>query len=106
MLSLDVVGHIDALTLEQCGSAWEKLAEIKKNIVKKTEEALKMRMRAEGGFPTADGKRLRVLPMTGRTSLDKEGAIAMLRLKGATDMEIMSLVKQGESYDQVRKVKA
>lgn len=104
MLSLDIVDNIAALTVEQCGDAWLKLAEIKKNIVKKTEDALKERMRAEGGFPLPDGKLLKVLPMAGRLGFDKEGAIELLKRLGATEDEIVPLIKRGEAFDQVRKV--
>jgi hypothetical protein len=104
MLSLDIVDHIGALTLEQCGDAWLKLAEIKKNIVKKTEDALKERMRAEGGFPLPDGKILKVMPMPGRLGFDKEGAVELLRQLGADRDQISQFVKRGEGYDQVRKV--
>lgn len=104
MLSLDIVDNIAALTLEQCGDAWLKLAEIKKNIVKKTEEALKERMRAEGGFPLPDGKRLKVLPMPGRLGFDKDGAVQMLLDLGATRDEVAAFVKRGDAFDQVRKV--
>ena len=104
MLSLDIVNNIAALTTEQCGDAWLKLAEIKKNIVKKTEDALKTRMRAEGGFPLPDGKMLKALPMAGRLGFDKDGAIELLKRLGATHDEIVSLIKRGEDFDQVRKV--
>lgn len=104
MLSLDIVDNIAALTAEQCGDAWLKLAEIKKNIVKKTEDALKERMRAEGGFPLPDGKLLKVLPMPGRLGFDKEGAIELLHRLGATEDDIVPLIKRGEAFDTVRKV--
>ncbi len=104
MLSLDIVDHIDALTLDECGSAWLKLAEIKKNIVKRTEDALKERMRAEGGFPLPDGKMLKVMPMPGRLGFDKEGAVELLLRLGADRDEIATFVKRGEGFDQVRKV--
>lgn len=104
MLSLDIVNNIQALTTEQCGDAWLKLAEIEKNIVKKTKDALKERMRVEGGFPLPDGKMLKVLPMPGRLGFDKDGAIALLQQLGATQDDIVPLIKRGEDYDQVRKI--
>jgi hypothetical protein len=104
MLSLDIVDNIAALTTEQCGDAWLKLAEIKKNIIDKTEKALKERMRAEKGFPLPDGKILKVMPMPARLGFDKDGAIALLQRLGASQEEIVSLIKRGEAYDQVRKV--
>ncbi len=107
MLELDVVDHIEALTLEQCGAAWEKLAEIKKNIVAKTEAALKVRMGVEGGFPTAGGKLIKLSNMTGRTTVNKaqrEQMIAMLRKGGYADAEIAPLMTRGDDYQQVRTV--
>jgi hypothetical protein len=103
MLELDVVANLDALSPEECGQAWLKLSEVKYNIIKKTEEALKQRMRTEGGFPLADGKMLRVVPVTGRLGFDKDGAIELLQRLGATENEIVALIKRGDSFDSVRK---
>lgn len=105
MLSLDVVGSVGALTLEQCGAAWKKLAEIEKNIIKVTKDALKERMGTEGGFPLESGKTLRLVQMPGRASLDRAATVALLQSKGATSEEIGSLFKQGLGYDQVRECK-
>lgn len=104
MLSIDIANNILGLTQEQCGDAWLKLAEIEKNIIKKTKDALKERMRTEGGFPLPDGKLLKVLPMPGRLGFDKDGAIELLKRLGATEDEIVPLIKRGEDFDTVRKV--
>jgi len=106
MLSMDMIGNIEELSLEQCGEAWLKLSEVKKNVIEKMEATLKTRMRVEGGFPLKDEpkKMLKMCPMPGRTSIDREGAIHMLRDRGASDDEIRGLVKRGESYETVRKV--
>lgn len=105
MLELDVVGHIGALTREQCGAAWKKLGEIEKNIIKRTKDALKERMRNEDGFPLENGKVLRMVQMPGRTSLDKDACIKLLRMKGCTEIEISQLFKTGDGYDSVRETR-
>lgn len=106
MLDLDVVGHISALSPEQCGAAWLKLKEIEKNIITKTKDALRERMRAEGGFPLENGKRLRVIQANGRSSLDREATMALLLEKGATEKEIQGLFRQGKPYDVVKEMKS
>ncbi len=106
LLEMDVIGSVAAMTLEQCGAAWKKLGVIEKNIIDKTKDALKVRMRSEGGFPLEHGKKLAVLQMPGRASLDKPAVVALLLSKGVTQDEIQALTKQGAPYDQVREVKA
>lgn len=119
MLDLDVVNHIGALTLEQCGAAWLKIGEVKKNLIEKMEDALKVRMEREGGFPLPDGKLLKVLPMPGRKSLDKEAlanifekynnlAVEYTKVTGVPlrKEEAESVLKVGDGYGQVRKVNA
>lgn len=105
MMGLDIVGHVGALTLEDCGKAWKKLAEIEKNIISTTKEALRERMLKEGGFPLENGKKLALIQMPGRASIDKPAVTALLREKGVTQEEINGLFKQGMPYDQVREVK-
>ncbi len=104
MLTLDVSDKLGAMSLEECGAAWVKLTEVKNNIIKKMETALKERMRAEGGFPLGEGKMLKVLPQQGRLGFDKEGAIELLKRLGASEDEILPLIKRGDSFDTVRKV--
>lgn len=101
MMGLDVVGHVGALTLEQCGSAWKKLAEIEKNIVKKTKDALKERMATEGGFPLDNGKHLRVITMPGRDSLDRPALQSLLRKYDIPKAEIDGIFKTGEPFTTV-----
>ncbi len=105
MLELDVVGHIAALSPEQCGAAWLKLKEIEKNIIGKTKDALRQRMAVEGGFPLENGKQLRVIQVNGRASLDREATMALLNEKGATGSEIDGLFKQGKPFDMVKEMK-
>ena len=104
MLSLDVVGDVSALTPAQCGEAWLKLAEVKKNVIEKLQESLKERLRTEGSFPLEQGKKLRLTQMPGRLGFDQPGAIALLEELGATENQIAALVKRGEPFDTVRKV--
>jgi hypothetical protein len=104
MLGADLIGNVDALTPSQCGEAWLKLGEVKRNVIEKLEAALKERMRTEGGFPLEGGKRLKVVPMPGRLGFDQQGAIALLEELGANENQIAALVKRGESFDSVRKV--
>lgn len=107
MLQLDVVSHVDALTIEQCGDAWAKLAEIKKNIIEKTQDALKVRMRVAGGLPSPDGKLYKLYNTAGRVTVNKEQRakmITMLREAEYTDAEIAPLMTKGEDYETVRKV--
>ncbi len=106
LLDMDVIGSVAAMTLEQCGAAWKKLGMIEKNIIAKTKDALKERMRAEQGFPLEHGKKLAVIQMPGRASLDKPAVVALLLSKGVTQEEIQALTKQGAPYDQVREVLA
>ena len=105
MLDLDVVGHVAALTPEQCGSAWLKLKEIQKNIIDKTKDALRQRMRTEGPFPLESGKYLKVIEMDGRASLDREATKALLLQLGATEDDVRSLFKAGQPYEMVKEVK-
>ena len=105
MLSLDVVGDVSALTPAQCGEAWLKLAEVKKNVIEKIQDSLKERMRTEGSFPLeGGGKKLKLVQMPGRLGFDQPGAVALLEELGAHENQIAALVKRGEPFDTVRKV--
>lgn len=105
MLDMDIVGHVGALTLEQCGVAWKKLTEIEKKIVKTTKAALRKRMADEDGFPLASGKKLVLKEMPGRDGLDRAVLMAILRQYNVPQEEINSIFKPGEPYMQVFEVK-
>jgi hypothetical protein len=105
LVDMDIAGSIDAMTLEQCGVAWKKLSEIEKNIVKKAKDVLKERMAVEGGFPLENGKRLKLVNMPGRESLDREGLVVLLRKYNVPQHEIAAIFKDGQPYTQVREVK-
>ena len=106
MLGMDVEHSVAALTPAQCGSAWLKLSEIKRNIIEKMEKALKHRMREEGGFVLESGKVLRLIEQRGRLGFDRDRAIELLRERGVSQAEIDGLMKRGDAYDSVRAVSA
>jgi hypothetical protein len=99
------VDAIEAMTLDQCGIVWAKWKEIEKLGKSRIEDVIKLRMKAEGGIPLPNGKIARMSDMPGRRSMDLDAAREMLMAKGATVAEIQTLVKQGESYQQVREYK-
>lgn len=107
MLGIDIAGSVAAMTLADCGSAWIKLGEIEKNIIKKSKEVLKERMLREGAFPI-DGTNKMIAPITmpGRPSLDRPALAALLREHGVTQDEINGIFKIGEPYVSPRLVNA
>jgi hypothetical protein len=104
-LDLDVVGSIAALTVEQCGAAWKKFAEIERNIIDKGKAALRERMKVEGGFPLENGKRLKVIQAQGRESLDRTKLQALLLKYEIPREEVDEIFTQGKPYDMVKEVK-
>ncbi len=100
MLDLDVVNHIGALTLDQCGAAWSKLAEIKKNIIAPMEAALKQRMATEGPLPTEDGKVYKLYTVAGRTTINKDKRSELLKVFPSA----ASYFSKGDEYTMVKKV--
>lgn len=105
LAELDVSDVIHAMTPAQCGSAYKKIVEVEKNVLKKAKSVLKHRLKMEGEFPLDNGKRLRMVTMPGRDSLDRPVLMALLREKGATSQEIGACFKTGAPYDMVKETK-
>lgn len=105
LAELDVSDVITAMTPAQCGAAYKKLVEVEKNIIKKAKASLKHRLKIEESFPLDNGKRLRMVEMPGRDSLDKPKLMALLREKGATQAEINDCFKTGAPFFTIKETR-
>ena len=105
LVELDMSGAVMGLTPEQCGAAYKKLIEVEKNIIKKMKDSLKHRLKLEGEFPLPSGKRLRMVQMPGRESLDRPKLMNLLWAKGATPQEINECFSTGAPFQTIKETK-
>lgn len=83
--ALTLEAAVETLTLDQAGVAWRKARDIEK-LLDRVLEALKARARQEP-LPLGDDKCVKEISYeTG--SFNREGALALLKAKGATDEEV------------------
>ena len=92
---------MQAMTPEQLGQAYSKLAQIKP-LVERIDDAIKAVAR-QHPIPLGNGKELREIHFE-RSAFSRASAISMLREKGASDDEIASL-ETAVPQSQVRALK-
>lgn len=92
--------RVDALTREQCGQAYSKL-KLVKALVEKMDEALDLRLEAEGEFPLPGGKRVYLLDVNGHDYFDTKGTKALLAKHNIPDVEIKAVLRK--TKDTTRK---
>jgi hypothetical protein len=105
LIGLDAGIDVGCMTTEQCGEAWLSIKQFERRVLEKTKDNIKQRLRVEGAFPLSSGKKLRLVSMPGRNSLDRPATLAMLRAKGASAEELAGLVLTGNPYEMVKEVK-
>lgn len=95
-----IAGKLEAMTPEEGGRAWEKMSDAY-TILDNVWESMKG-LAHRWPLPLPNGKEVRPVPWSS-TSFDKEGALILLRKKGATESEIEALTRRTKT-EQVRAV--
>jgi hypothetical protein len=89
--AMTLEARLGTLSLEQAGAAWRKAKEIEK-LLDRVLAALKSRA-AQEPLPLGDGKCVKEISYESG-SFDRDGALLLLKAKGATDNEVAGLYRK------------